>query len=97
MQYRYREQQGRREANKPGEGNVRWHTREAQTIIEREDQLPRYVARLELAECAKILAVSPVWLPSLTSKRDECRVEKDEKRSFEGVIRIWTLPVLSGF
>jgi hypothetical protein len=36
-----------------------------------------------LAGCAKILAVSPIWLPSLTSKRDECRVGKDEKRSFE--------------
>ena len=41
------------------------------------------MARLELAGCAKILAVSPIWLPSLTSKRDECRVRKDEKRSFE--------------
>ena len=39
----------------------------------------------------------PIWLPSLTSKRDECRVGKDEKRSFEGVIRIWTLHVLSSF
>ena len=56
----------------------------------------RYVARLELAGCEDP-GGEPIWLPSLTSKRDECRVGKDEKRSFEGVIRIWTLHVLSSF
>jgi hypothetical protein len=60
-----------------------------------EGSAARYVASLELAGCAKLLAVSPIWLPSLTSKRDGCRVGKDEKRSFEGVIRIWTLHVPS--
>jgi hypothetical protein len=29
------------------------------------------------------LAANPIKLPSLAAKRDECRVEKDEKRSFE--------------
>jgi hypothetical protein len=83
-------------AEKPDEAAIRWHIREAQTIIEGEDQLPRYVARLELAECAEILSASPIGLPSLAAKRDECRVEKDEKRGFEEVIRVWTLHVLSG-
>jgi hypothetical protein len=81
---------------KPDEGFIRLHIREAQTTIEGEDQLPRYVAKLELAKCAEILAASPIGLPSLAAKRDECRVEKDEKRSFEQVIRAWTLHVLSG-
>jgi hypothetical protein len=83
-------------ADKPDEGAIRQHICEAQTIIEGEDQLPRYVARLELAECAEILAASLIKLPSLAAKRDECRVGKDEKRSFEQVIRVWTLHVLSG-
>ena len=69
--------------------------REAQTIMEGKDQLSRYVARLQLAECAEILTVSSIRLTSLAFKRDECRVEKDEKRSFEEVIRVWMLHVLS--
>ncbi len=52
-------------ADKPDEGAIRQHICEAQTIIEGEDQLPRYVARLELAECAEILAASLIKLPSL--------------------------------
>ena len=79
----------------PDEALIRRHIREAQSIIKGEDQLPKYVARLELAECAQILAASPVGLPSFAAKRDECRVEKDEERSFEEVIRTWTLHVLA--
>jgi hypothetical protein len=91
---------GVEEAKKGGQARRRWrtvtHSRSADDN-RGEGLAARYVARLELAGCAKILAVSPIWLPSLTSKRDECRVGKDEKRSFEGVIRIWTLHVLSSF
>ncbi len=54
-----------------------------------ERQLADYVARLDLGECARILA-------SLAARRNECRVRVDEKRSFEEVIRTWTLQVLSG-
>lgn len=35
-------------------------------------------------------------LPRLAALRDECRVGRDEGRSFGGVIRAWTVAVLSG-
>jgi hypothetical protein len=54
------------------------------------------VARLRLSECTEILTASPIGLPSLAAKRDECRVEPSEERGFEEVIRTWTLHVLSG-
>jgi hypothetical protein len=54
------------------------------------------VARLDLAECARILEASPTSLSSLAALRDECRVEAGERRSFVQVIRTWTLHVLSG-
>jgi hypothetical protein len=72
------------------------HIRKAQTTLKGENQLAEYVARLEITECAGILAASPGRLPLLAARRDECRVGPDEKRSFEGVIRAWTLEVLSG-
>jgi hypothetical protein len=78
------------------EGFISRHIQEAQTTIEGEDQLLAYVARLRLSECAEILAASPIGLPSLAAKRDECRVEAGEERGFEEVIRTWTLHVLSG-
>ncbi len=78
------------------EAFIRRHVRKAQTTIEGEDQLLAYVARLRLGECVKILAASPIGLPSLARKREECRVEADEERGFEEVIRTWTLHVLSG-
>jgi hypothetical protein len=71
------------------------HLREAHGSIRGERQLADYVAGLDLGECARILAASPTSLASLAALRDECRVEADEKRSFEGVIRTWTLHVLS--
>jgi hypothetical protein len=72
------------------------HLREAHESLRGEHQLADYVARLDLDECARILAASPTSLASLAALRHECRVEADEKRSFEEVIRTWTLHVLSG-
>ena len=83
-------------AEKPDEGVIRRYTPEAQTIIEGEDQLSRDVARLKLAERAEILSASPTRLPSLVANGDECRLRKDEKHSFEEVIRVWPLHVPSG-
>lgn len=71
------------------------HIRKAQTTLKGENQLAEYVARLEIAECARLLAASPELLPLLAARRDECRVGSDETRSFEEVIRAWTLEVLS--
>ena len=72
------------------------HVRTAHATIKGEHQLAEYVARLDIEECAKILAESPVGLPLLVARRDECRVGPDERRSFEEVIRTWTELVLSG-
>jgi hypothetical protein len=72
------------------------HLREAHESFKGERQLGDYVAGLDLGECVRILAASPTSLASLAALRDECRVEADEKRSFEEVVRTWTLHVLSG-
>jgi hypothetical protein len=77
-------------------GIIGRHLREAHEHFRGERQLAEYVARLDLDECARILAASPTSLASLAALREECRVEADEKRSFEEVIRTWTLHVLSG-
>ncbi|HET7270587.1 MAG TPA: hypothetical protein VFI90_05815 [Rubrobacter sp.] len=74
---------------------VRWHLLKAHSL-KGEHQLAEYVANLDLAECAQILATSPRTLPFLASNRDECRVGPGERRSFEEVIRTWTISVLSG-
>lgn len=74
---------------------VRWHLSKAHSL-KGEHQLAEYVAYLDLAECAEILASSPRNLSYLATHRDECRVGPDERRSFEQVIRTWTLSVLSG-
>ncbi|HSK82916.1 MAG TPA: hypothetical protein VK902_05845 [Rubrobacter sp.] len=63
------------------------HVRMAHTTVKGEHQLAEYVARLEIAECARILAAAPDALPLLAARRDECRVGPDERRSFEEVIR----------
>ena len=81
---------------KPNGGIIERHLREAHESFRGERQLADYVARLDLGECARILAGSPTSLASLAALRDECRVGVDEKRSFEEVIRTWTLQVLSG-
>jgi hypothetical protein len=72
------------------------HIREARKSSRGELQLAGYVAGLDLGECARILAASPTSLATLAALRDECRVEADERRTFEEVIRTWTLHVLSG-
>lgn len=72
------------------------HVRMAHATIKGEHQIAEYVAQLDIEECARILVASPVGLPLLAARRDECRVGPDEKRSFEGVIKIWTEFVLSG-
>ena len=79
-----------------GEQLISRHLREAHEAIKGERQLEEYVARLDLGECARILAASPTGLATLAALRDECRVEAEERRSFEEVIRTWTLHVLSG-
>lgn len=72
-----------------------YHIRKAHALGG-EHALAEYVAGLELAECARILEASPIELPALASKREECRVQPDERRGFEEVIRVWVLYVLSG-
>jgi hypothetical protein len=79
-----------------GERLIARHLREAHEGVRGERQLPDYVAQLDLAECARILEASPTSLASLAARRDECRVGEGEERSFEEVIRTWTLHVLSG-
>jgi len=59
-------------------------------------QLAEYLAWLEIAVCARILAASLIELPSLAALREQCRVGPEEERSFEEVIKAWTLEVLSG-
>ena len=87
------ERAGERET---GERLIRRHLQEAHEHVRGERQLAEYVARLDIGECARILAESPVGLPTLAALRDECRVRRDERRGFEAVIRTWTLQVLSG-
>jgi hypothetical protein len=88
---------GEHENPKKPDGRFVWrHVREAQQTIKGENQLAKYVARLEITECARILAASPIGLPSLAAPRDQCRVGPDKKRSFKEVIKTWTLEVLSG-
>lgn len=83
-------------SERAGEELIRHHLREAHEHARGEEQLAEYVARLEVGECARILAASPTGLPALAARRDECRVGRDERRGFEEVIRTWTLQVLSG-
>ena len=72
------------------------HIRLAHSTFKGEHQISEYVARLELGECARILADAPEGLPQLAARRDECRVGAGEQRSFEEVIRTWTEFVLLG-
>lgn len=77
-------------------GLVALHVRRAHEGFRGEHQLAEYVAALDIAECARMLAASPTGLPALAALREGCRVGPDETRSFEEVIRTWTLHVLSG-
>jgi hypothetical protein len=80
----------------PGGHAVGEHVRRAHEALRGEHQLAEYVAGLEIEDCARILAESKTGLPALAARRDECRVGPDDRRSFEEVIRVWTLEVLSG-
>ena len=80
----------------PDGGLIGRHLREAHERFRGERQLADYLAQLDLGECARILEASPTTLASLAALREECRVEADESRTFEEVIRTWTLHVLSG-
>ena len=80
----------------PGGRSVGEHLKRAHETLRGEHQLAEYVAGLEIEDCARILAESQVRLPALAALRDGCRVGPDERRSFEEVIRVWTLEVLSG-
>ena len=77
-------------------GIIGRHLREAHEGSRGEEQLADYVARLDLGECARILAASPTSLASLAALRDACWVGVDEKQSFKEVIRTRTLQELSG-
>ena len=81
---------------RPDGGLIGRHLREAHERFRGERQLAGYVSRLDLRECARILEASPTSLASLAALREECRVEAGERRSFEEVIRTWTMHVLSG-
>jgi len=79
-----------------GEREIWRHVREAHAAFGGEHQIAEYVAALEIGECARILAADPDGLPRLAGLRDECRVGWNEERSFEQLIRTWTVEVLSG-
>ena len=80
----------------PGGRSAGEHIRRAHETLRGDHQLAEYVAGLEIEDCARILAQTPSGLPTLAALRDECRVGADERRSFEEVIRVWTLEILSG-
>lgn len=79
------------------EARVAWeHLQRARRESRGEHQLGEYVARLEPAELAEILAASPCVLPLLATRHAECRVEAGEGRDFVEVMRAWALYTLSG-
>ncbi len=80
----------------PGGRSAGEHVGRAHETIRGDHQPAEYVAGLKVEDCARILAESPVGLPTLAALRDGCRVDPDERRSFEEVIRVWTLEVLFG-
>jgi hypothetical protein len=80
-----------------GEADVRFvgtHIQKAHAV-RGEHQITEYVASLSLEDCVKILDASPVSLPSLAAHSELCRVEAEERRGFDAVIREWTVHVLS--
>lgn len=90
------EEPGQTTEEEPEERAAWRHIMKAHQELRGEHQLAEYVARMEIGECARVLAASPQTLSSLATLRDDCRVERGESRSFEEVIRAWTLNVLSG-
>jgi hypothetical protein len=86
-----------REQGSEGNGKQRvgYHLLAARTLTKGEDGLAEYVARLDLSECVRILASSPIPLSTLAARDPASRVGEDEDRGFEEVVRYWTLWVLS--
>lgn len=80
----------------PDKKELRRHIFRAHESVKGEHQLAEYVARLDIGECAGILAADPEGLPLLAALRAECRVGPDEERSFEEVIRTRAEYTLSG-
>ncbi len=80
-----------------GDERLRYHVPAAHAMIKGEHQLAEYAAMLDLDECARILAASPIPLSALVARDPASRVSSQEDRGgFEEVIRAWTLRVLSG-
>ena len=61
-----------------GEREAWRHVQKAHKTGKGEHQISEYVARLGIAECARILAFEPEGLPRLAALRDECRVGRNE-------------------
>ena len=78
-----------------GKQRVGNHLLAARTLTRDEDGPAEYVARLDLSECIRILAASPVPLSTLAVHAPASRVSADEERGFEEVVRYWTLWVQS--
>jgi hypothetical protein len=72
-----------------------YHLLAARTLTKGEDELAEYVARLELSECVRIFAASPIPLSTLAVRDPASWVGADEDRGFEEVVRYWTLWALS--
>ncbi len=79
-----------------GDERLRYHVLAAHAMIKGEHQLAEYAAMLDLGECARILAASPIPLSALAARDPASRVDAQEERGFEEVMRAWTLRVLSG-
>jgi hypothetical protein len=79
-----------------GEERLRYHVLAAHAMVRGEHQPAECAARLDLGECAKILAASQIPLSALAARDPASRVGGDENRGFEEVIRAWTLRILSG-
>jgi hypothetical protein len=80
-----------------GEERLRRHVSAAYATATRgEDRLAGYVAALGLDECARSLAASSEPLSAIAAQAPAARVGREEGRSFEQVIRAWTLRTLCG-
>jgi len=83
-----------KDAGETAEERLRRHVLAAHVGAEGEGGVAQYVAGLEVGECARILVASPIPLSILAGGDPSARVDADKGRSFEEVIRAWTLRVL---
>jgi hypothetical protein len=79
-----------------GEERLRYHVLAAHAMVRGEHQLAEYAAMLDLGECARILAASPMLLCALAARDPVSRVGAQEDRGFEEVIRARALRIPSG-